>query len=363
MSLDPDHRYEVGFPAMRSGIRALPATRDAGRGITATLVIADEQDFHPYAKENYGALKPTIDAGGQLVAVSTANKMKQDSVFRDLYRLGKSGDTSFEAAFYGWRCRPGRDDAWYEAQRQEYSATPYLLEQEYPATEEEALAPAQAMAAFDLDALKAMGRDCLEPIERQGEINIYQKYAVGRRYMAGTDASHGVGQDGSVTVLMDAQTGYVVADIHSSRLSPEELAHWSVRLLEMFNKPLWGIEDNDWGVLVLRKAQELGYKNLFHREWIKNPSKNLNPGWHTDETTRWLLWGELIEAVQARQIIIPNKAGLGEFFTVIRNPDKGGKIEGMEGTHDDYPMATGIAWQMRKYVPATPRETPRQWRW
>jgi hypothetical protein len=47
-------------------------------------------------------------------------------------------------------------------------------------------------------------------------------------------------------------------------------------------------------------------------------------------------------------ITIPSKNGLSQFSTVIRNPDKDGRIEAMVGTHDDYPMAVGLAWQMRK---------------
>jgi hypothetical protein len=61
-----------------------------------------------------------------------------------------------------------------------------------------------------------------------------------------------------------------------------------------------------------------------------------------------MLWGELIEAIRERLITIPSRNGLNQFVSVIRNPDKDGRIEAMVGTHDDYPMAVGLAWQMRK---------------
>jgi hypothetical protein len=142
-----------------------------------------------------------------------------------------------------------------------------------------------------------------------------------------------------------------VADIHANNISPEELALQSVHLLALYNRPLWAIEDNDWGVLTLRKAQEMGYKNLFCQDWVKDRSKSSKPGWHTgDRTKRFLIWGELIELVNARELLVPSKRGLEQFFTVIRNPDKDGRIEGLEGTHDDYPMACAIAWEMRKYA-------------
>src|SRR5262249_21611802 len=54
-------------------ITALPSTEDAGRSEAATLVLLDEHAFHRYAASNYLAVKPTVDAGGSMVVVSTAN--------------------------------------------------------------------------------------------------------------------------------------------------------------------------------------------------------------------------------------------------------------------------------------------------
>lgn len=344
--LGTDSASELTFPSMHSKITAFPSTEKAGRSETAALVIQDEADFHEHLDANYAAVKPTIDAGGQLVQVSTVNKKKMTSLFKQLYR-GAPGN-GFVKRFFGWRVRPGRDQAWYDRTRVEAPTTAEMspelyMEQEYPATEEEALSPARALAAFDLDALKLMLEDCRSPVETLGIANIYQKFAVGKRYAAGTDTSHGTGGDDAVTAVIDVATGYVVADIKGSNISPEELAFQSVELLKAYNKPIWGIEDNDWGILTIRKAQELGYGHLYER-------KEDTVGWHTDEKTRYLLWGELIDAVKSRLITVPNREGLSQFTTVIRNPEKGGRIEGMQGTHDDYPLAVGIAWQMRKHA-------------
>jgi hypothetical protein len=150
-----------------------------------------------------------------------------------------------------------------------------------------------------------------------------------------------------VTVILDAVTGYVAADIYSQVLNPSELAVASVELLNKYDSPIWGIEDNDWGILTIAMAQELRYRKLFYRDGDK-------PGWHTYDTagmtngSRYVLWGDLIEAVHSRAITVPSGDGLSQFFTVIRNPDKRGRIEAQSGTHDDYPMAVGIAWQLRQ---------------
>ena len=349
--LGRDNDTTMEFPSMKSKITALPSTEKAGRSETATLVIQDEAENHEYLDLNYAAIKPTIDAGGQFIQCSTVNKKKPASLFKEIFRSApKNG---FRALFYGWRCRPGRDDAWYQRVKDEAPVTegmsPELyMEQEYPETVEEALRPSRVIAAFDVDALDAMQTDTKLPVEtRNGVVNIYQKFAVGKRYAAGTDTSHGTGADYATTAIIDVETGYVVADVLSTTLAPEHLAMESVNLLKDYGNPIWAIEDNDWGELTVKKAEELKYPHLYERRTATGQPSG-KKGWHTDSRSRPLLWGELIEAIRERLITIPSKEGLSQFTSVIRNPDKDGRIEAMVGTHDDYPMAVGLAWQMRK---------------
>ena len=340
------------FTRMKSKITALPSTENAGRGETASLVIQDEADFHENLDLNYAAIKPTIDAGGQLVQVSTVNKKKAGTLFKEIHRNAPTN--GFHAVFHGWKSRPDRDDAWYarvkaEAPTSDGMSPELYMEQEHPATAAEALAPSKHMAAFDSEALESMREnDAKEPVETRNNItNIYQKPSVGKRYAAGSDTSHGVGADYSVTAVVDVETGYVVADVYSNTITPEMFAQESVNLLKDYNSPVWAIEDNDWGELTVAKAKELRYPRLYERRNSSGQPSG-KAGWRTDSRSRPILWGELIEAVRERLVTIPSKDGLNQFTSVIRNPDKDGRIEGMVGTHDDYPMAVGLAWQMRK---------------
>ena len=327
-----------------SRILALPSTKAAGIGFTASVVIMDEADFHEQFDANYEDVKPTIDAGGKLIILSTANPETQTSGFKRLWQGAPAN--GFRPIFMPWRVRPGRTQAWYDAGLAA-SLDPEAFRKNYPGSSEEALEPSQAVAAFDLGALKAMQQDVKAPVSTLGLANLYQLPAVGKRYAAGTDSSHGVGADYSVTAVVDTQTGYVVADILNNLIPPDELAQVSYDLLKMYRFPLWAIEDNEWGILTLSKARELGYPLLFHRD--NDAKKPL--GWHTDEKSRYTLWGELIEAVKQRLVTVPNEKGLGQMFGVIRDAKHGGKIQAREGGNDDYPTALGIAWQMRKYVP------------
>jgi hypothetical protein len=366
--LGADSTVLLTFPDARSKIAAYPSTEKAGRSETGTLVIQDEADFHEQLDANYTAVKPTIDTnGGQLIQVSTVNKRRMVTLFKQIFRGAREGVNGFKGVFLGWRARPGRDEKWYERTKAAAPTTddmsPELyMEQEYPASEAEALAPSRVLAAFDADALADMEKDIREPIETRGPVSIFQKAIVGRKYVGFSDASHGVGSDDGVTAVMEVG-GKVVADVQGNNLSPEEQAELSVNLLREYGAgtdPLWAIEDNDWGILLIRKAQELGYQNLYHRS-VSPPNTVLPPnasmtgrpqvkrvGWHTDERNRHLLWGEVMEAVRVRAIVVYSRRGWSQFTSVIRNPDKGGRIEAMSGTHDDYPFAVGGAWQMQK---------------
>jgi len=372
--LGRDNTIEMEFPGNFATIKAFPSTKDAGRSLTATLVIMDEADFHEYLESSYNAVKPTIDdVGGQLIMISTSNKDtdSEASIFKTTYMQAKENANGFKPVFYGWDVRPNRTQEWYD-ERVAQSTDQASFEKEYPKTDDEALAPPKTLMAFTKEVLDEMREDtkqCLTNPKRRigstempytGAGHVYQHYRVGSRYVAASDSSHGVGLDDSVTVILDVRTGAIVADIKSPYLSPEELAYESVDLLRFYDFPLWAIEDNDWGILAIRKAQELKYPRLFSRQPTRRhqrPGKqgkiNVNAyktGWHTDEGNRYIVWGELIEAVNSHQLTVFNTAGLSQFYSVIRNPRKRGRIEGREGSHDDYPMAVGIAWQVRRYA-------------
>ena len=342
-----DSRQELTFPSMASAITALPSTEKAGRSITASLIIMDEADFHEYAESSFAAVKPTIDdSGGQLIMVSTSNATSSGSLFKTMYR--EAPNNGFSKVFYGWNVRPGRDNAWYDERKNEYHDTA-LFEKEYPSTEEEALSPPRTISAFDSEKLNAMRDDLRTPIEKMqcgtATANIYQDFSPGKRYVAATDTAHGTGGDNAVTVVMDAQTGYVVADIMNNLIPPDQLGLASAQLLERYKDPLWAIEDNDWGQTTISTAQRIRYPRIFYRDEGK-------PGWHTDEHSRVRLYSGLMEAVHSRLIVIPNEDGLAEFYSLIQNPKKGGRVEAQQGSKDDYPLAVGMALQIRSKAQA-----------
>jgi len=347
----PDNQGRMTF--VNGGkIDALPSTADAGRGRNPTLVIFDEADYHEYLEEAINSVKPGLDdRGGQLVMASTWNPYKVGSLFQRTYQNPSNG---YKKRFWPYNVRPGRDEAWYDARKLEYDDQA-LFEKEYPRSEEEMMAPANAIAFFSLPAVRSMQADCKDPLEIIGvgngvKANIWQKMLEGKRYTAATDTSQGTGKDYAVTVVKDVVTGMTVADIYSNVVDGTELAIASVELLrDYYDSPIWAIENNAEGMHTLKVAQELRYKRIFFSD-----DDGLKPGWHTFDTaahatpgSRFVILGDLARAVTSRLITIPNREGLAQFMTMIRNPKKNGRIEAQEGGHDDYVMAEAIAWAIR----------------
>jgi len=227
-----------------------------------------------------------------------------------------------------------------------------FMEQEYPRTAEEALAPSRVISAFDMDVLAKMEEYVKEPVEQVGVIRIYNRFSVGRHYVAASDVSLGVGGDDSVTVVMDVRNGYIVADIQANDLPPDEFTALSVKMLDDYGNPEWAIEDNGPGNTVLTVAKQLMYPRI----WARKPgphSQNRVPGWHTGPVTRDPMWNELQSAVRNGLITVPSKAGLAQFYSVIVKTLRNGntRIDHQYGAHDDYPTAVAIAWQIRDSAP------------
>jgi hypothetical protein len=141
----------------------MPATKSAGRTFTASLVVMDEAAFMVHANALYTALKPTIDAGGQLIILSTANG--KGNLFHTLVQRALRGAGRFAFTFLGWNVRPERTQAWYDATEADAVDSAHMR-QEYPATPEEAF-EATEVAAFLADmALWAACADDLPPLGR-----------------------------------------------------------------------------------------------------------------------------------------------------------------------------------------------------
>lgn len=339
----------LGIQAMNSKITALPCTATTGVGEAATLVICDEWDkWEPFLQEQtFASLKPTIDAGGQFIAVSTVNKLEPDSFFKSVFRKALEGINNFKWLFYPYSVRPSRDDDWYERQKREYPD--YQLEQEYPRSIEEALSPLSAKSVFDKDALTRLLANVGEPIEtRRGYVHIYKYPEVGVTYVAGADTGEGVGLDYStLTILGTSAVGAeVVAVIHSNNIKPDIFAYEVYKLCEEYFWPLLAVENNGLGIATINKLLELNHHNLYYGDTNKEKA-----GITTTASSKQYSLIDLDTALKSGGLISRFKPQVLELFNFHWHEGRDGsyKPQAASGCHDDLVDSLRFANDMRKF--------------
>lgn len=122
-----------------SRIKSLPATRKAGRSFTASLVVLDEFAFMQWGQSLLAAVKPTIDNGGQLIILSSADG--QGTAFHQFWQVASAGRNGYTPLFLDWRANPNRGDGWRDARMAEGLDAADVL-REYPANDIEAFTAA-----------------------------------------------------------------------------------------------------------------------------------------------------------------------------------------------------------------------------
>lgn len=365
----PDSRELMDFTPIDGMLQALPSTEKAGHGTDARRVVRDELARHPYGRENFRAIGPTVDAGGQSVDLSTIEKTDLNNHFTErvlkIYNnstreelpsgvvVFKHNDSEAKLIFLGWKLRPVRKEGmtleewWERVIVPKYSE--YDREEQYPATIEEALSTPKAKCRFDKDALDDLEKRCTSPIreEYNGAVKIYQEPILTGRYSMAQDPSEG-GKDGDPCAggIFDRWHHRVVA-IHGW-LTLDEQAHilWDLyqRYKGSFDGAFTAVERNSCGLTLIAKLKDIGITNWFYFD--KQKTKE---GWWTGNNRSDMI-ADLADAIFTRELNEPELEAIQEFHSFIKT-DKYPDGEARGGTHDDRVMMWAIALQIRKSMP------------
>lgn len=126
-----------------SSVVSLAATKNAGRGFTGALVILDEWAFMQWPRQTLTAIKPTIDAGGKLFIISSADG--QGSAYHQFWQHAESGRNGYTPVFLPWFAHPDRGPDWREQKMIEASGDSASVLREYPANAIEAFTAASGL--------------------------------------------------------------------------------------------------------------------------------------------------------------------------------------------------------------------------
>lgn len=318
--------------------------KQSGRGKTASLVMLDEAAFQMWADTLYTALKPTIDGGGQLIVISTANGL--GNLFHRLWTRGVAGLNTFQTIFLPWWARPGRDAAWYQTQLDEYT-DPQMVKQEYPATANEAFITS-GRARFKSEWIAAQAGNVRAPLAVAAlpaklhsvpGLSVYALPVAGTRYVLGADVAEGGEQgDYSTATLIDAATWEEMATIHG-QWEPSVYAGYLHTLAAVYDAEI-APERNNHGHAVM-----VALRNLPNRHRLVRGHDD-KPGWLTNAQTKPLTIDGLAAALMQGLATVRTQATLDELQ--IYATLESGKTSAPEGYHDDRVMAWAIAIEVAK---------------
>jgi hypothetical protein len=345
VTINNEHEFEL---SNGSKAHAFPTT--GGRSYTGSLVILDEADFMPDLDALLNAVKPTIDAGGQMVAISTSDKSRPESAFKRIYRAAKAQRTEWVAIFLAWSARPGRTEEWYEIQKvdiEERTGSLDDLHQEYPATDAEALAPREldkripARWLLNVYAERAPLSLLLfseYQIPSIPNLELYRPATAGHRYVIGADPAEGnPNSDPSALTCLDVDTGEEVAAV-AGRFEPSSLGDYIDQLSLYFNKASYLIERNNHGHAVLLWLDEHG-----HGRRLKGYDGKV--GWNNNVLGKKLLYTTMADCARDGHTTLHS----AETFTQLASIEAS-TLSAPEQLHDDRATSYALAVAGREMI-------------
>lgn len=321
-----------------SNIQSMAATKEAGRSFTASIVVMDEAGFMAWGDTIYRAVKPTIDAGGQLIILSTANGI--GNFFHNMWSKAKSKRNNFVTIFLNWRARPGRDDAWYRRQYED-AEDPLDVKQEYPNTPEEAFISTGRIrfAADWLDYQAQFHRTPMLDFEVPDTLfdisglSLYTLPQPRSQYLIAADVAEGLAHgDYSGCVILDRYSWDEVADLHG-HFEPDAFGSFLCRLGRFYHMAEVFVERNKDGQTTLLQMRTENYLRI-------GAGEDGRPGWYTDVRTKPMVVNSLAKAL-AQKIPKIRTAESADEMRIYKRDDKG-RLAAPEGFFDDRVMYWAI---------------------
>lgn len=332
-----------------SRIRSMPATPRAGRSLTASVVVMDEAAHMMWGDKLYTAAKPTMDGGGQMIMLSTANGV--GGLFHSIYTKAAALLNDFKTVFLPWWARPGRDQAWYDKKISE-ETDPARIKQEYPANATEAFL-ASGRVRFPGEWIDQQTPNIRKPITPcpikvadldHRSLSVYVLPVKGRQYVLAADVAEGLEHgDYSTAPVIDRLTGEEVATLHG-HWEADTFAHHLAALGRHYNSCPIIVERNNHGhaVLATLRSNEVNYPSIGN-------GLDERAGWLSNVKTKPHSVDVLATALRDMTIIIHSQATLDEMqiYKVLKD----GKTGAPEGYYDDRVMSWAIGLAFINMIP------------
>ena len=337
--------------------RALAFSTKGGRSYTGSLAIVDEADFTPDLALFLNAVKPTIDAGGKLFLVSTSDKTRPVSTYKNIYRAAEQNIGDYRHIFLPWYAHPKRDDEWHARTKSEMFAqrgTDDDFFAEYPATPDEALAPEQLDRRIPLQWIQPCIDDTAPldaPLSAPAlpQLSVYIEPQPGHTYVIGADPAEGnPNSDDSALTVLDAGTWEETASL-AVKVEPTIFAGYIEQIASYYNNAGIMPERNNHGHTLIATLTATGRNRLL-------TGYDTKAGWLSNVKGKVLLYDACADAVRDQATVIRTPDTISQLASI-----EASTLRAPEGLHDDRAdsFALAIAALQDPTLHATASETVR----
>lgn len=317
--------------------------KNAIRGKSLDIVYLDETAFLPNSIQFYESTYPTISSGTKTKILMSSTPNGTRGMFYKIWQDSVTGKNTYVNFTVTWDMVPGRTEKW---KRQTIANTSQSqFDQEYNCIfrgASHSLIPGEIIEKLF----------SIEPVEKIGDLKIFEHPTDGHVYFTTVDTSEGIGQDFHAITVVDISVNpfKVVATLKNNVLSPLVLDTLIHNVATKYNNSFVLIELASTGTLVADKLYNiLEYENIL----MSHPEKDkqvLGPG-ATDtprlgiKPTRQV---KLIGCTVAKTLIESGKIQLNDYELIEEFGNfvpSGGSYAAISGAHDDQAMTiVTFAW-------------------
>lgn len=340
-------RYKNG-----SNIRAAPATADASRSSSLSLLIVDECAFIQGMEDIWTSSQSTITTGGCSILLSTPNGI--GNFFHKTWIGSMDGSNQFNPIKLHWSLHPDRDQAWREEQTT-------LLGESGANQECDCDFITSGNSVIDAELVEWYKNNMTkEPLEKRGankEYWVWEYPDHSKEYVVAADVARGDGKDKSAFHVIDVVNLRQVAEFRGD-METKDYGNLLVAVANEFNGALLVVENANIGWAVLQQIIDRGYSNLYytqrdyqyvdeiaqHTNKINRMEKKQVPGFTTSVKTRPLIISKMESYFREKELVISSERTVEELFTFVWN---GAKAEALRGYTDDLVMSLCIGLWVR----------------
>lgn len=337
-----------------SRIVSTTTTENTGRGMSISLVYLDEFAFVPprIAKEFWTSLSPTLATGGKCIITSTPNQdndqfaqiwneaNKKTDAFGNPSHVGKNG---FASISYIWSVHPDRDEIWGNTERSKIGDERFLREHECIfITADETLINGMMLTTL-------VG---IEPINKLGQIRIYERIMTDNMYVVAWDPSLGTGSDPAAIEIYRLPDLVQVAEWQHNKTDVRGQLRMLINILEYLRESgisndqiYWSVENNTIGEAALVAVAEYGEERI-PGYFISEPGAKRR-GFNTTNKSKIAACTKLKYYIETGKMTPKSKNLIQELKTFVA---RGASFSAKDGETDDLVMSTILAVRLIEHL-------------